>query len=442
VESRCDRLAERIVALLNARGRNLGWCITAVSELQHQSYHIGTEPEALRSVEDAFCLVEVYHRHETSEGPGVGVSRFHVPASEEEDEVARCVETAVLAARLNRNRAWPLPGTGLVYPAVEAFERREADDPRAALEEAAAEIRRAAEPERDVEVSHFEIVLYDRTVRLRNSAGINLDGRTTLAVLHMVLVAGGSGRRFDIKREIIRRRIRDFDLTRTVGEASAFARDMLNARLPSSGTLPVVISHAGLDYLFDPVLSHAGAEFQFEGITRFRKGESVLPGAPGGDRLTLTSDGLLPMGTETNPFSSEGLPPASVPILKDNVFLGPWATAEFAEAVGVSPTGPVTNLRVEPGSTPQEEMVSPGPLLWVVEFSALLPDKVSGDFTGEIRLAYEIREGRRRPVKGGAVSGNLFDAMGRMTLSRETVFRGNYLGPAAVRFEDLTVSGA
>ena len=40
------------------------------------------------------------------------------------------------------------------------------------------------------------------------------------------------------------------------------------------------------------------------------------------------------------------------------------------------------------------------------------------------------------------VSGNVFAALGTARWSKETTFLGDYLGPEAVRFENLTVAGA
>ena len=48
----------------------------------------------------------------------------------------------------------------------------------------------------------------------------------------------------------------------------------------------------------------------------------------------------------------------------------------------------------------------------------------------------------RKPVKGGTVSGNVFSALGTARYAKETVFRADYFGPAAVRFEGLTIAGA
>ena len=75
-------------------------------------------------------------------------------------------------------------------------------------------------------------------------------------------------------------------------------------------------------------------------------------------------------------------------------------------------------------------------------FSWLTPDQARGNFGSEIRVGYLFDKGMRTPIKGGTVSGNVFTALGTARYSRETVFRGDYLGPAAVRFTGLTVAGA
>jgi predicted Zn-dependent protease len=65
-----------------------------------------------------------------------------------------------------------------------------------------------------------------------------------------------------------------------------------------------------------------------------------------------------------------------------------------------------------------------------------------GNVGSEIRIGYLYEKGVRRPVKGGTVSGNVFDALGTARYSKETVLRGDYFGPVAVRFEGLTIAGA
>ena len=72
----------------------------------------------------------------------------------------------------------------------------------------------------------------------------------------------------------------------------------------------------------------------------------------------------------------------------------------------------------------------------------MMPNSITGDFVGEIRLGYEIEGNKKRPIKGGSISGNIFTALTNAYFSKETVFLGNYLGPKAIRFEELTISGS
>jgi predicted Zn-dependent protease len=83
-----------------------------------------------------------------------------------------------------------------------------------------------------------------------------------------------------------------------------------------------------------------------------------------------------------------------------------------------------------------------GPVLYVRNFSWLTPDQARGAFASEVRVGYLYRNGKRTPVKGGTVSGNLFETLGSARFASEQVFLGSYLGPAAMRLEGLSVSGA
>jgi hypothetical protein len=71
----------------------------------------------------------------------------------------------------------------------------------------------------------------------------------------------------------------------------------------------------------------------------------------------------------------------------------------------------------------------------------MVPDPVTANFVGEIRLGYERRGGEVLPVKGGSLSGNLFVDLAGARLSQEVVMLGDYFGPEAVLFPELTISG-
>ena len=66
---------------------------------------------------------------------------------------------------------------------------------------------------------------------------------------------------------------------------------------------------------------------------------------------------------------------------------------------------------------------------------------VTGNFSAEIRTGYKIEGGRRIPIKGGSVSGVMYDAFRRAWFSSEKVLRAAYRGPAAVKLMGLDLAG-
>jgi len=66
---------------------------------------------------------------------------------------------------------------------------------------------------------------------------------------------------------------------------------------------------------------------------------------------------------------------------------------------------------------------------------------LSGNFGMEVRLGYEVGPGGERPITGGSLTGNLFEALAAARMARETRQLASYAGPVAIRFEVLQVSG-
>jgi hypothetical protein len=82
------------------------------------------------------------------------------------------------------------------------------------------------------------------------------------------------------------------------------------------------------------------------------------------------------------------------------------------------------------------------PGLEVAYFSDFNVDGDSGDFGGEIRLAYWNDGERRVPITGGSVTGSLFDNRGLLRLSRELADTDSMRGPAAILLPRVSVTAA
>jgi PmbA protein len=204
----------------------------------------------------------------------------------------------------------------------------------------------------------------------------------------------------------------------------------------------VLIDAGEMAALFGPLQTNASAQSLYTKASRLTVGEPLPMEGAGGDPVTVLSNATLAYGLSSYAFDGNGMPGRRVEIVKDGVFVRPWATKQFADYLGVEPTGAWANLELPAGPRRFADLVAAGgPVLHVRSFSWLNPDQSRGDFSSEVRVGYLYRNGARTPVKGGSVSGNLFKALGSARFASERVMQGGYFGPSAVRIEGMTVSG-
>jgi predicted Zn-dependent protease len=263
-------------------------------------------------------------------------------------------------------------------------------------------------------------------------------------MLELVLIAREGEREAEAHLTIEGRRIADLHLERDLAALAQQARDSLHGVLPASRRGPVVLTDGAFLPLFDPF------RFATSGAALYRKLSAQVPGrtifgerSVRGDRFDLSSVATLAFGGETAPFDHEGLALGRVAVIAGGVFLAPAASKRYADYLGIAPTGDWHNTILAPGTQDAAGLLDPAgaPLLHVVEFSWLNPDEVTGDFSTEIRLAYELGPGGRRVIRGGSLAGNVYDAFAAAHFSRETELRENYQGPMSIRFDELQVTG-
>jgi predicted Zn-dependent protease len=205
----------------------------------------------------------------------------------------------------------------------------------------------------------------------------------------------------------------------------------------------VVIDADEMTALLAPIQTHASAESLYQKSSRFEPGKPLPIEAKGGEPFTMISNALTPYGLTSYAFDGAGVAGRRVEVVKNGVLAQPWATKQFADYLQTTATGGFANWELPAGKTPLADLLKSGErVLLVRNFSWLTPEVGRGNFGSEIRIGYLYEKGVRRPVKGGTVSGNVFDALGTARYSKETVLRGDYFGPVAVRFEGLTIAGA
>ena len=433
---------ERLVALLGSMPEVADWKLRQRVDRETQLYLVGERREALRTIDGDRYDVTVYVDQDGKRGAS---SATLLP--EHHEEWADRVRAAVFRAKLQSNPPFDLPGRAR-YRAVALVDATIRDHPDERANEVAERLRRHVRRERGVRLSSAEVFLTYARTRFANSRGAAGAYDETAADVEFVVLAGDGVRGTEALEQYGRRRVADLALEESVADAARAARDAITATPPRALKAGAVVFNGEplrdgtLSDFWQPFRFHLSAEAAYRKLSRFAPGRSITSGRLAGEPLLLAADPTLRYGVASAPFDRDGVPLHRVPLVDGGRLARYWATKEYADYLGVEPTGALTNIDVRPGRTSARDLLSDGPVLEVVSFSWFNPDFVTGDFACEIRLGYERRGRTVRPVRGGAVQGNLFAAFARAHFAREVGWMGTYHGPRSIRFDRLTVAGS
>jgi len=438
---------KRIITALKKHKAIDQWRIIHQKSTGYQLYVIGSMVDNIRKVVTDKYYVTIYCRNEI----GMGSTHFTVFEHDMPD-MERRLEPAVFTAKRVNNPYFDLPCPGY-SPAVETFDPTLQGDVQDILfVQLADRLVDAVEHEPYVRLSSSEYFLDLQNIHLCNSCGVDLDWKQTEIFFDGVLLSGDPGEEVEIHFEPRARRLQDLPVEKIIHTHSEFARDARFAKLPPSGNIPVVLSGEALTHIFSPLVHHTSGNCQFNRTSRFKPGQPVyLADDPKGDSLTVISNGYIPFGLRTVPVDNDGVATGRHELVREGIFRKPWSTQQYANYLGVDPTGEIANLEIPVGTNSRKDLLeNNGPVLQVEEFSALMPDVVSGSFAAEIKVGYLYENGKKTPVRSGSVSGNLLDCFNNAFFSIEsrqgqyglslTSF-GTYSGPESIRFEEFQVTG-
>lgn len=436
--SRSAPLRAALREALSKDARIHAWQIQSVEQSELQSYLVETRLEAERHVESDAHQIAVFVRN----GDLVGRASLTI-TPEDAGRLDARIDEAVFMAGLGGDAPWALPGAGDLPP-VELFDPAIADArARDTSHDIVERWRAAVAGHADARPSSMELFCTSNETLLENSAGLTARSRATQVSMLTILIATRSGQSAESVSWEQCRRAEALDVEAVVRNAAEESRDVTTAKAPPSGTYPVVIDANEMAALFTPVQGNASAQGLYQKSSRFEIGARLPIEGSGGEPLVLLSNATAPFGLSSYAFDADGVAGQRVEIVKDDTFVRPWATKQFADYLEVPATGAFANLEIPPGATSLADLLASGErVLHVRWFSWLTPDQARGDFASEIRVGYLHEKGKRTPVKGGTVSGNLFRALGGARYASESVSRGAYLGAAGVRLEGVSVAGA
>jgi PmbA protein len=290
-------------------------------------------------------------------------------------------------------------------------------------------------------INSCEIFLDKTVTRIVNSEGVDVSEEGYRCMVEFITTWKEEGEEIELYRCID---CSDFDAELLADEV----KNMINickekaiaGNTPALKTSSVILTREAVKDFFAYYYSKSNASSVYNQASTWKVGDEVQGDKAKGDRITLTLDPFMKNSTNSEAFDSEGFSVKPVKIIDQGELKQYAADTRYAYYLGVAPTGNIGNVVIESGSRTIDELKKE-PYLMTAAFSDFSVDTMTGDFCGEIRLAWYYDGKTTLPVTGGSITGNIDNLQHELYLSKERQKDNNFEGPAMVLLKNVTVAG-
>ncbi len=343
----------------------------------------------------------------------------------------------------------PYPSLSLHDPSLLSLTADQKKDSTITIEHAA----RSFDP-RIKQIRNAQVTIQEATVRLYNSLGLDRSYTVTGISANIMLTAeDGNGSEYGWE-SVSSHFLDDIPFGEIGNRAAEKAITRLGGRPVQSGQYPAILDQE----VVAEIVGLLAPSFTGENLY---KGKSALKGKEGqtafSRHLTLYDGLLFEDGMAAAPFDGEGEPGRKTPLIDHGIVAGflfdhyygrksgkPSTANCVRSGISVPPTCGTTNLVVSPGTSSFREIAAGLSKGFFIQ--ELMGVHTANPITGDFSLGASgqwIENGELSyPVRGVAVSGNLFEILKRVeAVSREVRWFGT-IGTPHLLIESLTVAGA
>jgi len=239
------------------------------------------------------------------------------------------------------------------------------------------------------------------------------------------------------------RKSADLELDAAIASAAADLALVRTAQPVKSGPCALVLEanaflHDDITGVWSVFATQADAVLERQGLTRYRVGVPVAPGADSVEEpLFITSNGALDFGTRSAPIGEDGDAVRKFAIVERGVAKDLGLTPREAALRGRDPNGGVRNLEITKGTW--DGTRPPRRTIEARRLRALTIDPYTGEASLELAISIDHSGGKEQPFLGGTIRLDLVAALSRARRAADTVRRGAYHGPKRLLIDDVNL---
>lgn len=423
-----DRI-NSIVELLKASAADAWEVVDKVTEAW-EFYFIKHELDQNRVRDVEHIKLSVYKKLE--DGKLLGCATEEVPPTATDEEIKKTIDALCERASFVKNPYYELNKKPVTV------EKRDFDPKETA--KAYIEAMQQIPETSSADINSYEIFAEKITRRYVNSEGIDVTETYPKSTVEVVVNARNDEHEIELYRMYNAGTCDKDNLKKEIEETLRYGKDRLDTKpTPALEKSTVIMSTSDVTKLFEWIGFKMYVSMKYRGYSDWELGKEIIPGATG-DKISLKLRKELPNSSMNVQVDNQGAAVRDMDVVKDNVAVSFWGDRQFSYYLGIEDSFNGGNYEI-PGGEKTEAELRCGKYLEPVEFSDFSVDPITGDFAGEIRLAYYHDGENVTPVSGGSVSGNLNEVLKTVELSKESRQYDNYLVPAVTRLENCTIAG-
>lgn len=383
--------------------------------------------------------VTVYKDFEENENKYKGASTTNIYPTMSDIEIEKAINDAAFASQFVKNPYYPLVKPTAEYRTMEASNFSKESLPYWMNEITKAVYRNDIYEKGGI--NSCEIFLNKVYTHIENSEGINVASTHYESMVEFITTWKEEGEEVELYKCL---NFSDFDgegLSQEVQNMITICREKAVAKsTPALGKSPVLLTGDAVKEFFTFYYSQGSANSVYTESSTWKIGDKIQGEAVKGDHITMMLNPFMRNSTYSGSFDEDGFALQPVTVLEKGVLKTYIANTRYAHYLNVEPTGAINNIIVCGGSKTVDELKKE-PYLETAAFSDFTVDNQTGDFCGEIRLAWYFDGEKTIPVTGGSISGNINELHNELYLSKELQKDNEFEGPKVIKLLNVTVAG-
>jgi len=383
--------------------------------------------------------VTVYKDFEEDENKYKGESTTNIYPTMNDIEIEKAIKDGAFAAQFVKNPYYPL-----AKPAAEYGSMEESSFSKESLPYWMNEITKAIYKNDNYEkggINSCEIFLNKVYTHIVNSEGIDVASTNYEGMVEFITTWKEEGEEVELYRCL---NFSDFDgegLSEEVQKMITICKEKAIAKsTPALDKPSVLLTGEAVKEIFSFYYSQGSADSVYTEVSTWKIEDKVQGENVKGDHITMILNPFMKNSTSSGSFDEDGFAVQPVTILEKGVLKGYIADTRYAHYLKVEPTGNIENIIVSGGSKTINDLKK-DPYLETAAFSDFTVDDQTGDFCGEIRLAWYFDGEKITPVTGGSISGNINELHNELFLSKELQKDNKFEGPKVIKLLNVTVAG-